>query len=217
MQESRRNNVSDDYNSYSGNKDENSASDSYDSEEDAVHRDEGDYSCSDEGKGVKEDEKQMYNSAVIHVKLRHSLDFPLGLNIEGGCNTPLKYIRIKSLSPSSAAYNCGKLREGDQLVMVGDQCLIGLTSRKANVVLRRAPPTVAVIAQRKVMEDTTQSTAGYERKESMSGIILVLKFKCRSGETLGIKTIGGRDNPYLKNIHVRMYAALARIEGRTIM
>lgn len=220
--------------SNAGNKDE--YSDSCGSEEDTVHRDEDDnsyysdgyhlhndhtdersiYSCSDdEGNssdkaGARSDNKEMdmYNSAIIHVKLHHSLDFPLGLNIEGGCNTPLKYIRIKSLSPSSAAFNCGKLRAGDQLVMVGDECLIGLTFRKANLVLRRAPSTVEVIAQRKVMEDITRSTASYDRKTSMSGMILVLKFKCDSGETLGIKTIGGKDDPYLKNIHVRCTYAM---------
>ena len=201
----RRRNKHDDYNSNTGNRDENSAStsDSHGSEEDTVHRDEGESNC-DSNSSDTDDTEEVYNNAIIHVKLHHSLDYPLGLNIEGGCNTPLKYIHIKSLSPYSAAHNCGKLKEGDQLVMVGDECLIGLTSKKANLVLRQAPPTVEVIAQRKAKENIIYSTctAAYDRKESMSGMILVLKFKCCSGETLGIKTIGGKDNPYLKNIHV---------------
>jgi hypothetical protein len=74
---------------------------------------------------------------------------PLGLIVEGGSDSALKYIFIKSIAFGSPAFNSGKFMKGDQLVMVGSECLIGLTLLQANKVLERAPAVVELVAQRK--------------------------------------------------------------------
>ena len=72
-----------------------------------------------------------------------------GFEIEGGVDTYLQFICIKSLVLNSAAFNCGLFKTGDQLVMVGEVCLIGMTLDKAKHVLDVAPLTIEVVAQRK--------------------------------------------------------------------
>ena len=85
----------------------------------------------------------------------------LGFEIEGGSDTPLNYVYIRSLVPNSPAFLCGRFREGDQLIMVGDACLIGMTQQDAKQVLDSAPSTVEIVAQRKnlVSEESPQSNA----------------------------------------------------------
>ena len=74
---------------------------------------------------------------------------PLGLIIEGGSESPLKYIFIKSIAFGSPAFSSGQFMKGDQLVMVGSECLIGMSLFQAKRVLEQAPAVVEVVAQRK--------------------------------------------------------------------
>ena len=69
--------------------------------------------------------------------------------IEGGSDTNLKYVFIKSLVPGSPAFNCAQLRPGDQLVMVGKECLIGMTQQAAKHAIEQAPESVEIVVQRK--------------------------------------------------------------------
>lgn len=88
---------------------------------------------------------------IVEETLQHSPGSSLGFQIEGGSDTPLKYIYIKSLIRDSPAFNCGRFNDGDQLVMFGDTCFIGLSYAEATHVLDVAPATVKVVAQRKVL------------------------------------------------------------------
>lgn len=76
-------------------------------------------------------------------------ELPLGFTIEGGSDTPLKYVYIQSLSVGSPASNCGLFMRGDQIVMVGDQCIIGKTHQEARKILETTPSSVEIVAQRK--------------------------------------------------------------------
>ena len=69
--------------------------------------------------------------------------------LEGGSDSPLKYIFIKSIAFGSPAFHSGLFARGDQLVMVGDDCLIGMSLLQAKRVLERALGVVEVVAQRK--------------------------------------------------------------------
>ena len=82
---------------------------------------------------------------------------PLGLILEGGSDSSLNYIFIQSIAFGSPAFNSGQFMKGDQLVMVGDECLIGMSLLQAKRVLERAPAFVELVAQRK--EQVKQSTA----------------------------------------------------------
>lgn len=73
----------------------------------------------------------------------------MGLKIEGGSESQLKYIFVESIEFGSAAFNCGKFQKGDQLVMVGRECLIGMSLQQAQEVLNDAPLLVEIVAQRK--------------------------------------------------------------------
>lgn len=62
---------------------------------------------------------------------------------------PQQYIYIHSIQPGSPADECHALRHGDQLIMCGDEYLIGLTWKEAQGVMNTAPERLTVIAQRK--------------------------------------------------------------------
>lgn len=218
------------------------------------------------------------SSCIIRVTLRCSTGYSLGFDIEGGSDTPLKYICIKSIVPNSPAFESGCFREGDQLVTIGTACLIGVTFNEAQHILSRAPKNVKVIAQRKLapMQEDIRATllkngASYRQRtppkvislpiqvltnlehddppkkdgsakqdtsiihttplkrntppfkqdpsppaliskhvvsfrsssDHFPGMKMEVEMRCGPGEFFGIVIIGGKDDPYLKNIHVR--------------
>ena len=51
----------------------------------------------------------------------------IGLMVVGGLDTHLGMLYIKDITPNSPAANCNRLRIGDQLLQVNDQCLVGVT------------------------------------------------------------------------------------------
>ena len=69
----------------------------------------------------------------------------------------LQYVFIKSIAFSSPAFHSGQFACGDQLVMVGSECLMGMSLLQAKQVLEQAPPVVELVAQRK--ESPKQSPA----------------------------------------------------------
>ena len=81
----------------------------------------------------------------------------LGFQIEGGSDTPLQYIYIKGLDKNSPACKCGQFNTGDQLVMIGDTCLIGVSLNEAQDILLSAPSPVQVVAQRKLHGESSTS------------------------------------------------------------
>ena len=88
-------------------------------------------------------------NGIITETLQTTPGSSFGFEIEGGSDTPLNYIYIKSLVPSSPADKCGRFSIGDQLIMVGESCLIGMTHHDAEHVLDSAPAIIEVVAQRK--------------------------------------------------------------------
>ena len=74
---------------------------------------------------------------------------PLGIEVEGGVDTPLQYIYVKSLQPGSVSEASGLLKHGDQLISCGEAMLVGVTSVEAWDILNQAPPTVKITAARK--------------------------------------------------------------------
>ena len=86
---------------------------------------------------------------IVRVLLHRYGELPLGFTIEGGSDTPLKYVYIQSLSMGSPASNSGLFSRGDQIVMVGEHCLIGMTHQEARKILETAPSSVEIVAQRK--------------------------------------------------------------------
>lgn len=169
----------------------------------------------------------------------------LGFQIEGGSETSLKYICIRSLVPGSPAYNCGLFREGDQLIMIGKECCIGVTHREALEILRQAPASVEVIAQRKSQRNAPASMEVIGQRNintqlqgnaipvrdplpmrekickgkvgpgdcQLRGTKMAVELHSNPGEMFGFSIIGGRDDPYLRHIHVSHVVIDAIIYG----
>lgn len=129
----------------------------------------------------------------------------LGFQIEGGSDTALKYICIQSLVLNSPSDKCGLFRKGDQLVMIGEECLIGVTLKEALEILRQAPASVEVIAQRKgqgnAVSDPLRGKVGPSDCQ-LRGTKMAVELHCGPGETFGFSIIGGRNDPFLRHIHV---------------
>ena len=71
------------------------------------------------------------------------------MEIEGGSDTPQKYVYIKKMVPDSAIARSSMFRKGDQLVMIGDECLIGMTHDEAKKVVENSGESVQIVVQRK--------------------------------------------------------------------
>ena len=109
---------------------------------------------------------------VVKVELNCYGKKTLGLEIEGGIDTPLQYAFISHIIPGSPAFESGVFRKGDQLVMVGEECMIGLTHKEVLRVVKKVKETVEVVAQRKESPRQTRkpdaAPAGSEpEKESL--------------------------------------------------
>ena len=87
--------------------------------------------------------------------------------LEGGSDSSLQYIFIKSIAFGSPAFNSAQFQKGDQLVMVGSECLIGMSLLQAKQVLEQAPGVVEFVAQRK--ESVKQSPQLQPKVETTSG------------------------------------------------
>lgn len=102
------------------------------------------------GVSVSQSGRQLVQEeGVVHVNLECYGNKRLGLEIEGGMDTTLQYIYISHLVPGSPAFECGAFRKGDQLVMVGDECVIGLTNQEAGKIIENASGSFEVVVQRK--------------------------------------------------------------------
>ena len=95
---------------------------------------------------------------IISFQLTRGGGEDLGLQVAGGSDSPLQYVYICGLVPQSPAALCGRFRPGDQLVMCGEDCVMGMTCKEAREVLRCAPSTVEVVVQRKKLTTSTQLT-----------------------------------------------------------
>ena len=73
----------------------------------------------------------------------------IGLMIVGGLDTPLGMLYIKNIQPNTPAAKCKRLRVGDQLLQVNDECLVGVTHADALEVLKNTPPLVKLTIARK--------------------------------------------------------------------
>ena len=102
------------------------------------------------GVSVSQSGRQLVQEeGVVHVNLQCYGNKHLGLEIEGGMDTPLQYVYISHLVPGSPAFECGAFRKGDQLVMVGDECVMGMTNLEAEKIIKNASGSFEVVVQRK--------------------------------------------------------------------
>ena len=69
--------------------------------------------------------------------------------VVGGLDTHLGMLYIKDIQPNSPAANCNRLRTGDQLLQVNDNCLVGVTHGEALNILKNTPPLVKLTVARK--------------------------------------------------------------------
>lgn len=69
--------------------------------------------------------------------------------VVGGLDTHLGMLYIKDIQPNSPAANCYRLRTGDQLLQVNDNCLVGVTHGEALNILKNTPPLVKLTVARK--------------------------------------------------------------------
>lgn len=93
---------------------------------------------------------------VVSAELHCYENQPLGIEIEGGMDTPLQYVYISHLTTGSPAFECGVFRKGDQLVVIGDECIIGLTHKETLNILKKVKGTIEVVAQRKESPQQTR-------------------------------------------------------------
>lgn len=77
----------------------------------------------------------------------------LGLTIEGGSDTPLSCVFIKAILPGSPAARSGKLRVGDQILLVNGECVVGVPHAAALNTLRQTPPLFDVVVSRQKKDD----------------------------------------------------------------
>lgn len=78
----------------------------------------------------------------------------MGIIVEGGSDSPLQNIYISSLKPGTAAFNSGQFQRGDQIIMCGDTCLVGLSNLEAWDVLNKVPNNVEfVLTRRKIIPE----------------------------------------------------------------
>lgn len=89
----------------------------------------------------------------------------IGLMIIGGLDTPLGMLYIKHIQPGTPAEKCQRLRVGDQLLQVNDECLVGVTHAHALEVLKETPPLVKLtVARTKEREDLDVDELGRRRQ-----------------------------------------------------
>ena len=69
--------------------------------------------------------------------------------VVGGLDTHLGMLYIKDIQPNSPAANCNRLRTGDQLLQVNNNCLVGVTHGEALNILKNTPPLVKLTVARK--------------------------------------------------------------------
>jgi C-terminal processing protease CtpA/Prc len=69
--------------------------------------------------------------------------------VVGGSDMPQQYVSIHSITPGSPADLSGLLRPGDELVMCGNECLMGLSWKEAQGIVNSVPETFTVVVQRK--------------------------------------------------------------------
>ena len=69
--------------------------------------------------------------AILPVQLEQEAGSMMGLIIKGGIDTPSQYIFIEDLVKGSMAETNGRLRRGDQIIMLGEECLVGMDSQQA--------------------------------------------------------------------------------------
>lgn len=79
----------------------------------------------------------------------------LGIVLEGGIDTKLQYVFIKELEKGSPAAANGRLRPGDQVIMLGDECLVGTDAQSAQ--------DLAVVANSKTKVRSCLSPIGLGR------------------------------------------------------
>lgn len=85
--------------------------------------------------------------------------------IIGGLDTPLGMLYIKHIQPGTPADNCQRLRVGDQLLQVNDECLVGVTHAHALEVLKQTPPLVKLtVARTKEREELDVDELGRRRQ-----------------------------------------------------
>ncbi|CAL1540871.1 unnamed protein product, partial [Lymnaea stagnalis] len=100
----------------------------------------------------------------------------LGVHIAGGkgCKKGDIGIFIAAVTDGGAAQRDGRLRKGDELLMINGQSLIGMTHQEAVDVLRNSPSVVQLVVATKLKKSTsvatpTESTVDFQKHDNFNG------------------------------------------------
>jgi C-terminal processing protease CtpA/Prc len=93
------------------------------------------------------------SEGIITVQVLKQGSSSVGLSIEGGSDTPLLCVFIKAIIPGSPAAKSGKFQEGDQILTVNGECVVGITHTAALNILRQTPPLFDVVVSRQRKDD----------------------------------------------------------------
>jgi len=76
----------------------------------------------------------------------------LGVNVAGGCDTSHNMVFIQSITPGSLVDKCDQFRVGDEIVMAGDELMIGVTQQAAINKFQELLGLFKIVVQRKKAE-----------------------------------------------------------------
>jgi len=69
--------------------------------------------------------------------------------VAGGSDMPQKLVYIHSITPGSLADKCNKFKVGDQIVMAGNDLMVGLTWKAASDKINQLVGLFTIVAQRR--------------------------------------------------------------------
>lgn len=122
------------------------------------------------------------------MQLAHAVGEPLGINIKGGMETALNAVYIANIIPLTVAQRCGRLRVDDQILMLGNECLVGVTAAEANSILLKAAKEGVVevcVCRRKLEESHTKKTEEKQSRRSLAANDAEVKQHRRSQDLPG--------------------------------
>ena len=101
------------------------------------------------------------------VQFNRPKSIPLGLNVAGGCDMPQRMVHIHSIIPGSLADRCNQFRVGDEIVMAGNDLMVGLTWKSATDKINQLVGLFKIVAQRK--DPTMAKVEEKQQKEVENG------------------------------------------------
>jgi ligand of Numb protein X 1/2 len=108
--------------------------------------------------------------------------FDLGLQLVGGCDTPLITTIIQQIKPNSVAERDGRLLPGDHILRLNGNDLTTCSHREVINLFAQAIPICTMMIYRETLDDSTPNLC-YEYREE----IVKVAFEKHVGQHIGIK------------------------------